>query len=101
MKELVTGLAIILTFVGYVPYVRDTLAGKTTPHVYTWLIWGFVTLIAFGLQVGGGAGAGALVALTSGSLALFVAVLGFRVAKGSQNLDKINTSCFIWLLCRY
>jgi hypothetical protein len=95
MKDLVAAVAVILTFVGYVPYVRDTLAGKTKPHVYTWLIWGFVTLIAFGLQVGGGGGVGSLVALTSGSLALFVAVLGFRVAKEDRNIDRINTGCFM------
>ena len=29
--------------IAYVPYLRDIFKGKTTPHLYTWLIW-FLTL---------------------------------------------------------
>lgn len=54
MKEFISTIAVILTFVGYAPYIKDTLKGKTKPHVYTWFIWGLVTLIAYGLQVTGG-----------------------------------------------
>lgn len=54
VKTIISMLAVLLTFVAYVPYVRDTLQGKTTPHVYTWFIWGLVTAIAFGLQLEGG-----------------------------------------------
>lgn len=54
MKELISTVAVILTFVGYGPYIKDTLKGKTKPHVYTWFIWGLVTLIAYALQLSGG-----------------------------------------------
>ncbi|KKQ77121.1 MAG: hypothetical protein US99_C0048G0007 [Candidatus Daviesbacteria bacterium GW2011_GWF2_38_6] len=63
IKTIISITAIILTFIGYIPYLRDTLQGKTTPHVYTWFIWGFVTAIAFGLQVEGGAGVGSWVTI--------------------------------------
>jgi hypothetical protein len=95
MKGLIGAGAIILTFVGYVPYIKDTLKGKTKPHVYTWLVWGFVTLAAFALQVSAGGGIGSFVALTSGSLALFVAFLGFKAAKKDKSIDRINTACFL------
>ncbi len=38
MKEFISGIAVALTFVGYVPYMRDTIKGKTRPHVYTWFV---------------------------------------------------------------
>ena len=62
-KTVISIIAVLLTFIGYIPYVRDTLSGKTTPHVYTWFIWGLVTAIAYGLQVSGGAGVGSWVTL--------------------------------------
>lgn len=94
MKEIAGGIAIVLTFVGYAPYIRDTLRCKTTPHVYTWMIWGVVTLSAFALQVNAGGGVGSFVALTSGSIALGVAFLGFWLSRKNLNFDRINTSCF-------
>ena len=33
MKDILGFIAIALTFIGYVPYIRDTLQGKTRPHV--------------------------------------------------------------------
>lgn len=47
-------IAVVLTFVGYAPYIRDTIKGKTKPHVYTWFVWGLVTAIAYALQLRGG-----------------------------------------------
>jgi hypothetical protein len=43
-------IAVILTFAGYIPYLRDVFAGKTKPHIYSWFLWGFDVLIgALGL----------------------------------------------------
>ncbi len=62
-KTLISIIAVLLTFGGYIPYILDTIRGKTTPHVYTWFIWALVTAIAFGLQVNAGAGVGSWVNL--------------------------------------
>lgn len=70
MKEIVGTIAVVLTFVGYVPYIRDTLKGKTKPHVYTWFVWGLVTLAAFALQMSAHAGGG--VRYLSGHNRMFV-----------------------------
>lgn len=58
-KPLLAALAMLLTFVAYVPYVRSILSGTTRPHVFSWLVWGVNTTVAFlaTLAAGGGAGA--------------------------------------------
>lgn len=91
MKDIVGSIAIILTLVGYVPYIRDTIKGKTTPHVYTWFIWGSVTLIAFALQVSAHAGFGSLVTLAAGIVCLLIFALGLRI--GKKNIAPIDTVC--------
>tara|TARA_B100000745_G_C20058043_1_gene360921 strand:+ start:395 stop:511 length:117 start_codon:yes stop_codon:yes gene_type:complete len=35
IKEIIGVITVILGVVGYIPYLRDVLKGKTKPHVYT------------------------------------------------------------------
>ncbi len=77
-KTIIGIVAIILTFIGYVPYLRDVIKGKTIPHVYSWFLWGFVTLIAFAIQVSTGGGIGAFVTLTAAVMCVVVFTLGIK-----------------------
>jgi len=92
-KYFVGILAVVLTFVGYIPYIRDTIKGKTKPHVYSWFIWAFITFIIFGLQVVGHAGAGAYVTLATALLCFTEFVLGMR--NGKKDITKFDTITFI------
>lgn len=55
-------LASGLTVVAYFPYLRSIVHGRVRPHVFTWIVWGTATLLAFAatLQAGGGWGAWAI-----------------------------------------
>jgi hypothetical protein len=88
-KTLISIIAIVLTFVGYVPYLRDTIKGKTTPHIYTWFIWGFVTAIAYGLQVSGGAGVGSWVTLAVVIVSAVIVLLSLR--NGKKDIQKSDS----------
>ena len=57
MKGVIGGIAVFLTFAAYVPYYRDIIRGKTHPHVYSWSLWGLLTVLLVALQIKGGAGA--------------------------------------------
>jgi uncharacterized protein with PQ loop repeat len=57
-KIIISVIVVILTFVGYVPYVIDILKKKTTPHAFTWFIFSLAGGIGCALQVFGGAGVG-------------------------------------------
>ncbi|MFA5932710.1 MAG: hypothetical protein WCV81_00420 [Microgenomates group bacterium] len=93
IKSAISVIAIVLTFIGYVPYVRDTFQGKTKPHVYTWFIWGFVTAIAYGLQVSAGAGVGSWVTLAVAVICFFIFILG--LGNGKKEITYTDTIFFI------
>jgi len=106
MKEILGIIAIVLTFTGYIPYIRDTLRHKTTPHAYSWFIWGIVTAIAFGLQVVNQGGFGSFVTLAAAIVCMFIFVLAVR--QGKNNITKSDTvflimasvALILWLLAK-
>lgn len=93
IKTIIGTLAVVLTFVGYVPYIKDTIKGKTKPHIYSWFIWAFVTFIIFGLQIAGKGGAGAYTTLATAILCLAIFILGMR--NGHKDITKFDTVIFI------
>lgn len=107
IKNVIGIIAIVLTFVGYIPYIRDIFKGKTKPHIYSWFLWGFVTTIAFALQVSGGAGIGAYVTLAAALLCIVVFILGLRL-KGKRDITLSDTlffvlafiALFLWLVAK-
>ena len=90
MKELISGFAVVLTFVAYIPYYRDILKGKTQPHVYSWSLWGLLTILLVALQIKGGAGPAIWVTAAAGLLCIGVVILSLR--SGKKNItasDKV------------
>jgi hypothetical protein len=81
MKEIISGVAVFLTFAAYVPYYRDILKGKTHPHVYSWSLWGLLTVLLVALQIKGGAGPATWVTAAAGLLCIGVVILGLKDGK--------------------
>ncbi len=96
MKEAIGAIAVVLTFVGYAPYIRDTLRGKTHPHVYTWFLWGFVTAIAWSLQITDNAGPGSFVTLAAAIVCFAIFALGMRV--GKKDITRSDTIFLVMAL---
>ena len=85
--------AVIIAIVGYVPYFRDLLAGKTKPHAFSWLIWGVLNAVAFAGAVHDKGGAGAWsVGLTA--VALFT-IFGIALKKGEKDIKPFDWACLI------
>lgn len=107
IKELLSVIAVILTFAGYVPYIRSVIAKQTKPHVYSWFIWSLDGFIIFGLQITHGAGPGSFVALSAGLLALIVLILTI-FNKGKRDITVTDTvftalaliALVIWLFAK-
>lgn len=78
MKEIISTIAVLLTFIAYVPYYRDILKGKTHPHIYSWLLWGLLTILLVGLQIKGGAGPATWVSAAAGLLCGGVVLLSLK-----------------------
>ena len=92
MKETLGLVAVVITFVGYAPYIYDTVMGKTSPHVYSWFIWAFVTFIIFALQITGKGGAGTYTTLATAILCLVIFFLGMR--SGHKDITTFDTVAF-------
>jgi len=83
-KELFSTVAIALTFIAFLPYIRSILLGITKPHVFSWVIWGSTTFVVFLAQLTDKGGAGAWPIGVSGIITLYVAFLAYL--KKSDNM---------------
>jgi len=86
-------IAVSISLLGYIPYIKNTLTSKTKPHGFSWLIWGLITGMEFFGQIVGHAGAGAWVTGVSASICIFIAFLGLR--KGNLEITRIDRMSFI------
>jgi hypothetical protein len=77
-KEFLSTVAILLTFVAFLPYVRAIWRGETKPHVISWVIWGLATLVIFAAQLADKGGAGAWPIGVSGVISAYIAWLAYR-----------------------
>lgn len=88
-KEFLSAVAIALTFIAFVPYIRSILQGKTKPHVFSWVIWGITTFVVFLAQLADGGGAGAWPIGVSSIISLYVAVLAYS-RKSDSTITKTD-----------
>jgi len=93
LKTIIGAITVVLGVVGYIPYLRNVLKGTTKPHVYTWFVWGSMTLIIFALQISDNAGPGAWVTLVTAILSLTIFALGIR--QGDKDITKSDTLSFV------
>ena len=76
-KELLSAIAITLTLVAFLPYIRSIQQGITKPHVFSWVIWGATTFVVFLAQLAEKGGVGAWPIGVSGIITLYVACLAY------------------------
>ena len=88
-KEILSIIAIALTFIAFYPYIRLILENKIKPHVFSWLTWGSTTFIVFLAQLEGGGGLGAWPIGISGLITMYVAFLAY-LKKSDITITKID-----------
>ena len=71
-KGIFGALALFLVFVDYIPYLWSILKGHTKPHLYSWIIWASVGVLAFSMQAGSGLNAGLWATAASAGFGLFI-----------------------------
>jgi hypothetical protein len=81
-------LALGVSVIDSVPYVRDILRGRTRPYRATWAIWTTLGIIAFVAQAADGASWSLLMV---GAQAVGVAVVfGLSITRGSGRLGPVD-----------
>ena len=93
-KELLSAVAIALTFVAFFPYIRSIMQGQIKPHVFSWVIWGTTTFIVFLAQLEDNGGAGAWPIGVSGVIAVYVAIIAF-MKRSDITITKTDWAFFI------
>lgn len=93
-KQLLSALAIALTFFAFLPYIRSILRGKTRPHVFSWIIWGSTTFVVFLAQLSDDGGSGAWPIGVSGLITLVVAYLAW-LKHADNSITKTDWAFFI------
>ena len=93
-KELLSAIAIALTLIAFLPYIRSILRGKTKPHVFSWVIWGTTTFAVFLAQLADDAGAGAWPIGISGLITIFVAYLAY-LKRSDTTITRVDWIVFI------
>ncbi len=86
-------LAALVGIIGYVPYYRGILRGKTKPHPFSWIIFALLTSVVFFGQLTGGAGPGAWVSGVSALGIIGIALLALR--KGEKQITPFDWLCFL------
>lgn len=97
LKILFSFIAILLTFLAFIPYIRSIFAGVTKPHVFSWVIWGMTTSIVFFAQVEAKAGMGAWPIGISGLITVFIAFLAF-IKHSDTSIDVMDWAFFLFAL---
>ncbi len=105
-KIIISSVAVILTFVGYVPYIRDIIKKKTKPHAFSWFVFALAGGVGYALQVLGGAGVGSWSLLVA-VIACFIIFL-FSLGVGEKDITFSDViflilalfSLFLWLVVK-
>ena len=89
-------LAIIsggLAIIAFTLYIASILKRKTTPHLYSWLIWSILQCIATAAIIQGKGGYGALNFIISAILCTSIFILSLKF--GTKNITKYDTICLV------
>lgn len=94
INEALSGVAILLTLIAFVPYIKSILQGSTKPHIFSWVIWGATTFVVFLAQLEAKGGVGAWPIGVSGVITIFIAVLAY-LKRADISITKIDWLFFI------
>ena len=93
-KEILAGIGIVITLIGYAAYIASILRGNTKPHPFSWMIWASLTAIAFFAQLSDGAGAGAWITGTTALISFIIVILAY-LKNGKQQITKSDWIVFL------
>jgi hypothetical protein len=98
-KELIGYLSILVTLFGYTHYFVSIFKGRTKPHAFSWMIWGFLVSVAFYAQYINKAGPGAWATGFVAVICIAVAIIAmFRGEKDIKKSDWISFICALTII---
>lgn len=104
LKNSILILWVILTLYWYYNYIKDILKWQTRPHVFTWVIWWTLSLIAFAIQLYDNAGIWSVITWITWVVCIIISLLALKNwEKDITKSDKIFFSgaivaILVWIL---
>jgi len=86
-------LAVALSALGAIGYIRDTLRGLTAPNRVTWALWGLLGLLAFGVESQQNVGLARWMTLALGAVPILVLAASFRDRNAVWRLGAFDLVC--------
>ncbi len=86
-------LAVALSVLGAIGYIRDTLRGRTAPNRVTWALWGLEGLLAFGVESQQNVGLARWMTLALGAVPVLVFAASFRDRHAVWRLGAFDVVC--------
>lgn len=74
-KDIFGYLSIFFVILSFIPYIYSILIGQTKPHIFTYILWGLMSLIGAAAQYASEAGPGAWATFASAILCLGIVPL--------------------------
>ena len=96
MREFLTILASLIAVVGGLPYIIDTLKGKTEPNIVTWFTWSLFNGINVAAALSVGATQTALFSSAATLITASIAILGFK--NGVKKYGPFDIVCQVLAL---
>lgn len=96
IKILIWIITVVLTIIGYIPYIRDIFRGKTKPHLYSWLVWGIFGFVVWNVQVANGWGPGSWMTLLLWIVCSFIAIISLKY--GTKNITRADNMFLGWAM---
>lgn len=89
IKEIVGLVAVGLVILAYVPYIRNIILKRISPHPFSWFVWSITAMSIFFIQTANGSGAGAYTTATVAVFAFLVFLFARRNRKVKPQLVDI------------
>lgn len=91
MREIISVIAGLIAIGGMVPYIIDTIKGKTKPNLVSWFTWTILTSIGAAAAFSEGAVTTAIFSAASAFSTFLVVVLGLR--NGIKHYTRFDVIC--------
>jgi len=85
----------ILSFIGHISYISDTVKGRVKPNRVSWLLWAFIPLIAFYAEIKQGVGLAALMTFMVGFGPAIIFISSFINRKAFWKISSLDIFCGI------
>lgn len=85
--------ATLLVLLGFIPYFRELIRGRTKPHAFSWFLWGILNGVAFFASLAKGGGPGAWT-LGLPAVLNFI-IFGISLSRGEKRIVLIDRICLV------